>query len=109
MQVQYFLFAILLSAAAQAETKYLDDVLATATAQEKADLGKVLQQIQMVPAEDPQTHKRVFKVLRVDKGSVYERAGIKVGDFVAAGSSRTGNRFQLNPMDIKQREVKKTK
>lgn len=77
---------------AQAEIKSLDAILAKATPQETNDLGRLLQQIRIVPAKDPATGKSVFKVMAVEKGSVYEREGVRVGDFLSAGSMGTSGK-----------------
>lgn len=60
-------------------------LLSKATLQEKNDLGKVLQQIRMIPAKDPSTGKSVFKVIAVEKGSVFEREGVRTGDLISSG------------------------
>lgn len=44
---------------------------------------KLLEQINLIPTTDPQTNKRVFKISRIQKGSLFERAGLKVGDLVS--------------------------
>ena len=71
---------------ANAEIKNWDAIIAKATPQEKNDLGKVIQQIRMIPVKDPQSGKSVYKVMAVEKGSVFDREGIRVGDLVSAGS-----------------------
>ncbi|NJL26014.1 MAG: hypothetical protein HC902_13170 [Calothrix sp. SM1_5_4] len=67
------------------EVKDWNTLLSKATPQERGDLGKVLQQIRMVPAKDPATGKSVFKVMAVEKGSVFDREGVRAGDLVSTG------------------------
>lgn len=81
---------------ANAEIKRLDDILAKATPEESKDLGSLLKQIRMVPATDPETGSSVFKVMAVERGSVYEREGVEVGDLVSGGSlSSPSNNMEL--------------
>jgi hypothetical protein len=89
MKIREYLLiiSILFSAtSANAEVKRLDDIMAKATPEEKNDLGNLLKQIRIVPAKDPSTGQSVFRVVAVEKGSVYDREGVKAGDLVAAGS-----------------------
>lgn len=76
------------AAIANAELKRFDEVLSKATPQEKSDLGNLLKQIRMVPAKDPKTGQDAFKVVAVEKGSVYDREGIKVGDLLAGPNGK---------------------
>lgn len=69
------------------KVKYIQDVMAHATASEKTDVKKLLEQIQVVPTKAKYKGKPIFKVQNVEKNSVYERAGIKKGDLVLNGSS----------------------
>lgn len=87
-----------------AEVKDLDQALVKANLQETRDLASALKQIQMVPAKDPETGKSVMKVIKVERGSIYDRAGIKVGDLVASGSSKTTGRA----MELKNTLTDKT-
>jgi len=73
--------------AAKADVRYLDDVIAMGTAEEQSDLAKLLGQIELKPTKDPQSGKFLFQVKKVEKGSVYDRAGLKVGDFVSTGKA----------------------
>ncbi len=65
-----------------AETKNLNDVLAKATQEEMSDLPKLLKQIQLAPTENS-----LMRVIRVEKGSVYDREGIQVGDLILTGQT----------------------
>ncbi len=79
-----------------ADVKYLDDVMAQATDEETKDLAKLLMQVQTVSTRDPQTGQMWQKVVRVEKGSVYERAGVKKGDLLANGKSgQSKNEMEL--------------
>jgi len=75
-----FIFSMAISS--QAAVKNLSDSLAQATNAEKNNLGRLLTDISLAPAVDPQTGKNVHQVASVAPGSVYERTGIKVGDLV---------------------------
>lgn len=81
---------------AKAEIKIWDDLLAKAASEEKNDLGKILQQIRMVSAKDPRTGQSVFKVVAVEKGSVFDREGVKVGDLLYLKSeTNSGMKMEL--------------
>jgi len=81
---------------AKAEIKIWDDLLAKAASEEKNDLGKILQQIRMVSAKDPRTGQSVFKVVAVEKGSVFDREGVKVGDLLYSKSeTNSGMKMEL--------------
>ena len=77
---------VALATVAHAGVRNWDEILAKATPQEKQDLGKILQQIRMIPVKDPATGKTVYKVVKVEKDSVFEREGIKAGDLIDPGS-----------------------
>ncbi len=79
------LFAISCSSlTAQADVKRLDDILAKAKPEETKNLGALLQNIDLVPTQDPKTGTNVFKVVRVAKGSVFSREGVKPGDYIVS-------------------------
>lgn len=99
--VAMFLFSI----AAQAEVKNWDGLIAGATAEEKNNLGKLIQQIRMVPAKDPQSGKSVFKVVAVEKGSVFDRQGVRAGDLISAGSWGVSDK-QMELSNIKKPDSK---
>ncbi len=82
MKFSVFSFLLFVGLSANAETKDLKKIITKATAVESEDLGRLLNQVTLVPAKDPQTGKTVFKVTKIEKGSVYEREGLKVGDLV---------------------------
>lgn len=91
-----FIISILFCAiSVNAEVKRLDEIMAKATPQEKNDLGNLLKQIGIVPAKDPSTGQSVFRVIAVEKGSVYDREGVKVGDLLAAGSLGANGSMEL--------------
>lgn len=94
---------------ASAELKNWDAILAKATPQEKSDLGKILQQIRMVPAKDPLSGKQVYKVMAVEKGSVFDREGVQKGDLISAGSWATnGTTMNLNNTKKIETQAEKT-
>lgn len=70
---------------AHAEIKQLNDILSKATAEETQNLPKLLQQIQLSPTKDPKTGQSVMKVVKVEKGSLFDREGVKVGDLLSTG------------------------
>lgn len=87
------------------EIKHLDDITQQASVEEKSDLKRLLEQIQLAPERDPDTGKHVFRVTAVEPGSVYDRSGIKVGDLVATGSAKKP--FQkLSIKKVQQVEVR---
>jgi hypothetical protein len=88
-----FLVVVLgLSFHAEAKTVYLDEVIAKATAVEKDDLIGLLEDIKIVPTKKQKNGWTLFKVEMVAKGSVYDREGIKVGDFVFAQGAKKSSK-----------------
>ena len=65
-----------------AKVQDMNATLASATNEEKSDLAKLLNQVTMVPTKEKQNGKALFKVTKVEKGSMWERLGWKVGDLV---------------------------
>lgn len=49
---------------------------------EKTNPGTLLKQITMKPAKDSTRDNPRFEVMKIEKGSIYEREGVKVGDIV---------------------------
>ena len=83
-----FLFASIVSLYSfSSEIKYLDDIMNKATKEEKKDLVNLLKQIRFLPSPSKKSGRSLMKVTFVEKGSVFEREGIQVGDFVISGSS----------------------
>lgn len=72
--------------------KYIQEALRHATADEKKDLTKLLDQIEVSPIKAKYKGKTVFKVRFVEKNSVFDRAGIKRGDLVLTGHRRLTNK-----------------
>lgn len=65
----------------------MDDLVKELLRTEK-DLGKVLQQFKSESGhKDPKTGIQIQKILWIEKGSVWEKAGVKVGDFLANGNA----------------------
>lgn len=58
----------------------IDEITAKATPDEKAHISQLLNQIAFKEEKDPKTQQVTTRVIRVEKGSVYERNGVKVGD-----------------------------
>ncbi|HAG91870.1 MAG TPA: hypothetical protein DCL41_08365 [Bdellovibrionales bacterium] len=81
------LFSFSLPAYSSNQVKDLNQIISKASTAEMANLGKLMQQIHLVPAKGPNGTKNVFKVVSVEKGSLYEREGIKAGDLVTPGKS----------------------
>lgn len=90
--------ALFFCSISNAKVKDISNYMDFATKEEKSDLIKLLQQIKLVPAKDPDSGRQVLKVASLDKGSVYDRIGLKVGDLVEMnhGNSKSKN------MEIKQ-------
>ena len=64
-----------------AKVQDMNAMLTSATSEEKNDLAKLLMQVTLVPTGKKQGGKTLFKVTKVEKGSMWERQGLKVGDF----------------------------
>jgi type II secretory pathway component PulC len=69
-----------------AEPKNLNAVMAKATPQELNDLSLLLKQITLKPAGNS-----MMEVVRFEKGSVFDREGIKVGDLLSTTNPTTTN------------------
>ncbi len=72
-----------------AEPKNLNAVMAKATPQELNDLSLLLKQITLKPVGNS-----MMEVVQVERGSVYDREGIKVGDLLSTANSTTPNNPQ---------------
>lgn len=81
-------FLVLTGVIAQAEVKYIDDVMAHATAEDRKDLKRIIASVELETVKDPQTGKTYQMVKSVAKGSVFERAGVKENDYLTHGSSK---------------------
>ena len=81
-----FLMSVSFAVSAKSEIRYMDDIAKELLADEK-DLGKVLQQFKTEPHKDPKTGVVLQKILWIEKGSAWEKVGIKVGDFLANGKA----------------------
>lgn len=69
---------------------YLSDLNAKATPEETKNLQKHMNALKSTPAyKDPHSGKPVFKVISVEKGSFYEKMGVKAGDLFM--NSRTSD------------------
>lgn len=70
------------------ELKYLNDVLSKAHSEDLKDLEKLLSQLTFIPShKDGKTGVQVFKVTKVQKDSIFEKGGIKVGDLLVNGNA----------------------
>ncbi len=86
-QLIYALIAFcILPLPSSAEPKNLNTVMAKATPQELNDLSLLLKQITLKPAGNS-----LMEVVRVEKGSVYDREGIKVGDLLSTANPTPPN------------------
>jgi hypothetical protein len=75
---------ICFSSFSQAKEKVLNDILSKATPAEQNDLPKLLSQIRMKPAANS-----MMQVTHVEKGSVFDREGIKVGDLIVTNQAKS--------------------
>lgn len=70
------------------EIKYLNDIVAKSSPSDFGDMEKLLNQLEFKPShKDSTTGVQLFKVTKVEKNSIFEKAGIKIGDIIANGSS----------------------
>ncbi len=69
-----------------AEIKSMDAVLKKMPAAEKKDLSALLQQIHFAPIKGASNSKPIFKIISVEKGSVWDKEGFKAGDMVQMGN-----------------------
>jgi len=90
---------------ASAEVKYLDDVIQQASPSQTQDLSKLLNDIKLSPTTDPKTGNSIYSVTKVVAGSIYEKAGIKVGDLVAMGNAP---KKKYQKLEFKKGQVIKT-
>lgn len=82
----------------------MQTVFDNATQQESSDLAGLLRAIKTQPFVNPQTGKNVMRVISVEKGSVYDRLGIKPGDYLEAGNS-SDKRMELRQgISVKTKE-----
>lgn len=71
---------------AKSKIIYMDDIAATLLANEK-EMGKVLQQFKSETHKDPKTGVVLQKIIWIEQGSAWEKAGVKIGDFLANGKA----------------------
>lgn len=96
MKLIFTTFLLLSPVFSYAEYRNLNDVIAKASQEEMSDLPKLLKQIRLVPAENS-----LMRVTQVDKGSVYEREGIKVGDLLITNKSKSGPKKMMIKQSLK--------
>lgn len=73
---------VIFGSAALAEVISLKQIIKNAPASETKNLTKLLKDISFRPAKNAQG-KKVYKVTKVAAGSIYEKAGVKIGDLVS--------------------------
>ncbi|MGE0526915.1 MAG: hypothetical protein AB7G93_12115 [Bdellovibrionales bacterium] len=78
---------LVVMSSAQAEIKDMNAVMSAVLAEESVDLETILDEIQWTPVREPGSGQGIVKVTYVEKGSVWEQKGIKVGDLLANGTS----------------------
>lgn len=81
--------------------KVIQDALAHATAEEKKDLVKMLESIEVTPLKQKFKGQTVFRVRFVEKGSAFDRAGIERGDLVTNALPQRAT----NPQDSTQKDL----
>lgn len=74
---------LLFSPAAFAKIRNLNSVMAKATPEETANLTNLLKQVTLIPIKDPDTGRPMLKVSKVQKGSFWEKQGLKEGDLLS--------------------------
>jgi len=63
--------------------KKLSEIISKNATTTKTTLSKLLSQLTLQPIQDTQSAHSFFKVIKVEKGSIWEKEGIKAGDLVA--------------------------
>lgn len=92
---------IAFAATPSTQIKYISDVIANASPEETKDLSKLLNQLSFVPAhKDPASGEQLFKITMVEKDSIYDKAGIKVGDFISNGSAKPNDKEPWSKLDF---------
>jgi hypothetical protein len=77
---------ILFASFGEAKEWNLKDVIQNADPKETRDLVNILGDIEFAPMKDPATGKTCSKVKKIKTGSIYDKAGIKVGDTIASSN-----------------------
>ncbi len=79
------LFSLILafSSLSVAKIQDLNESLSKATKDDTSNLGKLLTQVTMIPTKEKHNGKMLFKITKIEKDSLWERVGWKVGDLVA--------------------------
>lgn len=81
-----------LGAFAKSEIRYMDELMKDSFFKQDSP-GKILEQFKSKWAIHPQTGQKLQKVIWIEKGSAWEKAGVNVGDFLANGKAP----INLNP------------
>jgi hypothetical protein len=89
------------------KVKYLNDVVSHATRSDFKDISKLMGQMPtMVPShKEPTTGVQIFKVTRVSKGSLFEKAGYRIGDLVVNGKSPKNNQPIQNKPNTNKKKL----
>ncbi len=74
---------LLFSSLSFAKIRNLNSVMAKASPEETADLAKLLKQVTLIPVKDPNTGRPMLKVSKVQKGSFWDKQGLKEGDLLS--------------------------
>lgn len=64
------------------EVKNLNDIISKKDLAAQTNLSALLAQIKLKQVKDPKTGKSLFQVTKIEKGSVWEKSGLKVGELV---------------------------
>lgn len=83
------LMILSLAISAKVPVLYMGDIQAKATPEDTKNLKKYMDSMKWSPAhKEPGSGKQIFRVDFVEKGSFYEREGIKAGDLFYSGRSQ---------------------
>ena len=94
--------SILYSTVSLAEYRNIDEIM-TEEAQRGTSLIRLLEDIQLQPTNE-KSQRNLMKVIKVAPGSVYEKAGIRSGDFVISKKMEKKATYS-NPTRIKTRRA----
>lgn len=86
---------VLLTSIANAKTWNLNEVVQNAGSIETKDLVKILSDINLEPTKKSASGRPLFLVKKVATGSVYEKAGVRAGDFVVMESAGASKKMEL--------------
>lgn len=87
--------AVLVSGSAYSAVRYMNDIYKQAEPEDLKEVQTLQKQMAKLPLS--YTNEQVFEVTKVEKGSIYERTGIKVGDYIVNGSSPETTPIKVTP------------